>query len=483
MFCKKCGASISDTGKFCPKCGTPVSLNARTPQRDVEARINQISQTSTNPYGKSDINTTTSTSFTMKKNICRKCGASISDTGKFCPKCGTPVSLNAGTPQWDVEARINQIPQTPVDVSPTRDSYGKREHGISVHTITSGSVATKKKNWKPVAIAIGSIVIAGAVATTMAVNAFATKPIPSLALGLNNLVKSEKNVKSFHMSASGYAEGSLNIDADVEINQKKEQFYLYGTLVEDGESAEFAVCIEGDAGGYSAIYDGDCYGDSIDSDLLHEMWENYEKTDIKDFNVQTYLEDLGLDDELNAYIDINKVDDVYQKFLKRLSKRSTQKDLENALQIETSKESGEHVYQVSPDGTSLINTSNILLDIFEEEAGTALRGNWLDEIRGELDNIDYEDLYELDNLGDFEWRTKRKMLTGLSYQFSLDGASMQADANFTYKRKKIKEIEANFTYSEGYDGININFLIDEINQVDDVKDKIPSDLLYEMNMD
>lgn len=127
------------------------------------------------------------------------------------------------------------------------------------------------------------------------------------------------------MSASGYAEGSLNIDADVEINQKKEQFYLYGTLEEDGESAEFAVCIEGDAGGYSAIYDGDCYGDSIDSDLLHEMWENYEETDIKDFNVQTYLEDLGLDDELNAYIDINKVDDVYQKFLKRLSKRSTQK--------------------------------------------------------------------------------------------------------------------------------------------------------------
>lgn len=483
MFCKKCGASISDTGKFCPKCGTPVSLNARTPQRDVEARINQISQTSTNPYGKSDINTTTSTSFTMKKNICRKCGASISDTGKFCPKCGTPVSLNAGTPQWDVEARINQIPQTPVDVSPTRDSYGKREHSISVHTITSGSVATKKKNWKPVAITIGSIVIAGAVATTMAVNAFAAKPIPSLALGLNNLVKSEKNVKSFHMSASGYAEGSLNIDADVEINQKKEQFYLYGTLVEDGESAEFAVCIEGDAGGYSAIYDGDCYGDSIDSDLLHEMWENYEKTDIKDFNVQTYLEDLGLDDELNAYIDINKVDDVYQKFLKRLSKHSTQKDLENALQIETSKESGEHVYQVSPDGTSLINTSNILLDIFEEEAGTALRGNWLNEIRGELDSIDYEDLRELNNLGDFEWRTKRKMLTGLSYQFSLDGASMQADANFTYKRKKIKEIEANFTYSEGYDGININFLIDEINQVDDVKDKISSDMLYEMNMD
>ena len=474
MFCKKCGASISDTGKFCPKCGTPVSLNAGTPQWDAEARINQIPQTSTNPYGKRDINTTTSTSFTMNKNICRKCGASISDTGKFCPKCGTPVSLNAGTPQRDVEARINQIPQTPVDVPPTRDPY---------HTITSDSVATKKKNWKPVAITIGSIVIAGAVATTMAVNAFAAKPIPSLALGLNNLVKSEKNVKSFHMSASGYAEGSLNIDADVEINQKKEQFYLYGTLEEDGESAEFAVCIEGDAGGYSAIYDGDCYGDSIDSDLLHEMWENYEETDIKDFNVQTYLEDLGLDDELNAYIDINKVDDVYQKFLKRLSKRSTQKDLENALQIETSKESGEHVYQVSPDGTSLINTSNILLDIFEEEAGTALRGNWLNEIRGELDSIDYEDLRELNNLGNFEWRTKRKMLTGLNYQFSLDGVSMQADANFTYSRKKIKEIQANFTYNDSYNEINLNFMIDEINHVDNVKDKISSDMLYEMNME
>ena len=153
------------------------------------------------------------------------------------------------------------------------------------------------------------------------------------------------------------------------------------------------------------------------------------------------------------------------------------------MQIETSKESGEHVYQVSPDGTSLINTSNILLDIFEEEAGTALRGNWLNEIRGELDSIDYEDLRELNNLGNFEWRTKRKMLTGLNYQFSLDGVSMQADANFTYSRKKIKEIQANFTYNDSYNEINLNLMIDEINHVDNVKDKISSDMLYEMNME
>ena len=428
MFCRKCRASISDTGKFCPKCGTPI-----------------ISQ--------QHVDTIARTSFTMKKNICERCGASISNTGKFCPKCGMPI-----TPQQHAEARREQIP---VDVPPIK----------------------KKKKWKPVAITIGSIVVAGAVATTMAVNALAAKPIPSLALGLHNLVKSRENIKSFHMSVSEYADGALNIDADFEINQKKEQFYLYGTLEEDGESAEFAICIEGDAGGYSAIYDGDCYGDSIDSELLHEMWEGYEKTDIKDFNIQTYLEDLGLDDELNDYIDINEVDNVYQKLLKRLSKRSTQKDLENALQIETSKESGEHVYQVSPDGTSFINASNILLDIFEEEAGTALRGDWLDEVRGELYNIDYEDLRDLDNLGAFEWRTKRKMLTGVNYQVSLYDVSMQAGVNFKYSGKTLKEIQANLTYNDDYEGVNIKFAIDEINHVDHVKDQISSDMLYEMNME
>lgn len=41
MFCGKCGASISDTGKFCPKCGTPVSLSARTPRQNIETRVNQ----------------------------------------------------------------------------------------------------------------------------------------------------------------------------------------------------------------------------------------------------------------------------------------------------------------------------------------------------------------------------------------------------------------------------------------------------------
>ena len=75
------------------------------------------------------------------------------------------------------------------------------------------------------------------------------------------------------------------------------------------------------------------------------------------------------------------------------------------------------------------------------------------------------------------------MLTRLNYQLSLDGVSMQADANFTYSRKKIKEIQANFTYNDSYNEINLNLMIDEINHVDNVKDKISSDMLYEMNME
>ena len=82
--------------------------------------------------------------------FCRKCGASISDTGKFCPKCGTPVSSSARTPQQNVETRRTQPTQVPFGAAPTGNPYVKNKNGVSVNTITSGAVAAKKKNWKKI---------------------------------------------------------------------------------------------------------------------------------------------------------------------------------------------------------------------------------------------------------------------------------------------------------------------------------------------
>lgn len=422
--------------------------------------------------------------------FCKQCGTPIAPNGKFCPKCGAPVAAPAQQSQNVQHSAVpnqqgyQQQGQQQGYQQPTPQGYQQQPYYNLVPDGSGyGMVKPKKSHWKPIVITGVAVVAAGAIATTAVVHSITTKPIPALALGLNNLAEAAKDMESFHVSGTVNVEGvHVSMDFDIETNQKDEQIYAYGTTEAAGESIEVAVCIEGDDGAYAASYDGDCYAEYIDSDILADFWDACEKTDMKDFSMQKYLEDYGLDSYLDDYIDVDEVDDAYQNILKRFSKRSTQKELEDALQIETSKESGEYVYTLSPTGENLLETSKILMNILDEEAGDAIKGSWFSDAQDELDALDSDDVSELDNMGDIEWRTKGAKLTGLGYSISVEGTDLYLDSSFSYSGKKLDEISIDFQMS-GYNSYDMNLTMDDFNNVSGVKDEIPSDMLSAMGMD
>lgn len=426
--------------------------------------------------------------------FCKQCGTPIAPNGKFCPKCGAPVAAPAQQSQNVQHSAVpnqqsyQQQGQQQGYQQPTPQGYQQQPYYNPVPDGSGyGMVKPKKSHWKPIVITGVAVVAAGAIATTAVVHSITTKPIPALALGLSDLTKASMDIESWHVSGTTTIEGeNANVDLDIEINRDDEQFYTYGTADVAGESAEIAICIEGDDGAYAISYDGDCYAEYIDSDILTAIWDfsedlrdALEKKDMKDFSLQKCLEDFGLDSYLDDYIDMDEVDDAYQNILKRFSKRSTQKKLEDALQIETSKESGEYVYTSSPTGENFLETNKILMDILDEEAGDAIKGSWLSDVRDALDEVDSDKMSGFDDTGVFEWRIKDAKLTGLSYSITVDGTDATLDSSFSYSGKKLDEISYDFRMG----GDNSNLTMDDFNNVSGVKDEIPSDMLSAMGMD
>ena len=399
--------------------------------------------------------------------FCKQCGTPIAPNGKFCPKCGAPVAAPAQQSQNVQHSAVpnqqsyQQQGQQQGYQQPTPQGYQQQPYYNPVPDGSGyGMVKTKKSHWKPIVITGVAVVAAGAIATTAVVHSITTKPLPALALGLNNLAEAAKDMESFHVSGTATIEGeNANVDLDIETSQKDEQIYAYGTTEAAGESIEVAVCIEGDDGAYAASYDGDCYAEYIDSDSLTDVWDFFE--DLRDAHEKNDMKDF--------------------------SKR-TQKELEDTLQIETSKESGEYVYTLSLTGENLLEISKIL----DEEVGDAIKGSWFSDAQDELDS---DDVSEFDNIGDIdiEWRTKGAKLTGLGYSISVEGTDLYLDSSFSYSGKKLDEISIDFQMSgyNSYDmnltkddfNYDMNLTMDDFNNVSGVKDEIPSDMLYEMGMD
>lgn len=207
--------------------------------------------------------------------FCKQCGTPIAPNGKFCPKCGAPVAAPAQQSQIQHSAVPNQQSyqqqgQQQGYQQPTPQGYQQQPYYNPVPDGSGyGMVTPKKSHWKPIVITGVAVVAAGAIATTAVVHSITTKPLPALALGLNNLTEAAKDMESFHVSGTATIEGeNANVDLDIETSQKDEQIYAYGTVEAAGESIEVAVCIEGDDGAYAASNGGDCYAEYIDSGIL-----------------------------------------------------------------------------------------------------------------------------------------------------------------------------------------------------------------------
>lgn len=395
--------------------------------------------------------------------FCKQCGTQIVQEERFCPNCGTAVE-QPGAPQ-----------QQNAPNSPPVSGDGAGNQDLNPYFTPA---APKKRHTKAIVAAV-AILAAAAIAVIVTVRVVTKRPLGALAAGAAHLSDELKEMESCHLELSLNEDGDVTGAFDFEVNADDQELYLYGTLETMGEEIQLALYADGNSGGYAVGNDGTViYADEISGVQLDAIWDAYDTKQVEDFSLSEYLEESGYEEEIAEYIDPDKIDAVYGNLVKRLSKRSTQKDLEQALAIETDRKSGERIYTVTIEADAIVDTVDLCLDIFEEEADDAIRGDWLDEARDALqDEIDDSEEY-----GQLEWRTHSGNLTELSFStfYEID---MEITVDCNYDGDDLDEVAFSMAYGDGWNDSQIEITLDHFNQVDDVKSMIPDTMMEQMGSD
>ncbi len=388
--------------------------------------------------------------------FCKQCGTQIAPEERFCPNCGTP-------------AEQPDVPQQNVPNPPPVSGDGTGNPDLNPYFTPA---APKKRHTKAIVAAV-AVLAAAAIAVTVTVRVVTKRPLSALAAGAAHLSDELKEMESCHLELSLNEDGDVTGAFDFEVNADDQELYLYGTLETMGEEIQLAMYAEGSSGGYAVGSDGTViYADEISGAQLDAIWDAYEMNQVEDFSLSEYLEESGYEEEIAEYIDPDQIDAVYENLVKRLSKRSTQKDLEQALAIETDRKSGERIYTVTIEADTIVDTADLCLDIFEEEADDAIRGDWLDEARDTLQ----DEVNDSEKYGELEWRTHSGNLTELSFSTSYE-MDMEITVDCDYDGDDLDEVTFSMAYDDGWNDSQIEITLDHFNQVDDVKSMIPHTMM------
>lgn len=364
--------------------------------------------------------------------ICEKCGAEMADNEKFCKNCGTPNSAFNDS-QVTVEGAVAGTP-------------GKKKLGV-------------------IAVAVAAVIVVVLVINGIS-GAVKSKPLPSLFGGMSTFIEDVKGMKNGHIEFS--VDGASG-EFDFELNTKKKEAMVYGKITNSyyGESYKMALYINKD-NGTMAVKDGsEVYTNPIDDEIIEEIWKATEEDKLKNIDVKGYIEDMGVESEVEDYINLDEINKAYKKVIKSLDSRADQKKLEEELDIEKSKKSGENVYTLELDGKNAAGALEVLAEIVEEDAEDAIVGKWFDNA---TDDIEYIERYG--NLAEIEWRTKKNKFTKI--EFSADEVRFNADME--YKMGKLRELELNINV----DGDIFKVSIEDIGKVKNVEKSIPDKLLEEI---
>ncbi len=396
--------------------------------------------------------------------LCKKCGTQIESTTTFCPKCG---AANAAAKEVSM---INGATYT-VEAVNNRKPFFKRYWG---------------------ALAAGAAVIAiGAGIGIYYYNTQKNRPIAAFALAAENLQDDSKCVNSGALTME--MDGLFDAGFEFEVNPDEQYMYMYGEMTivisdyyedEDMEiPMDMAMCVEGDEGyiavGYMGSYEVQDLSDYTDPE---EIWASYDK-EPEEMDWQELLEDADLDRELEEYIDVSQINDIVERMADSLASSKNRKRIEDALQLSVTKENGVRTYSAVLTGEGILDTADILVELFETAAGNAIEGDWLEDAKDELEDAREDDEVE-DELLKVSYSIKNDRFTNISL---LSGDDMEEEfeivIDYTYDGKSLKDME--FAMSGDMEGEAITFTMSltDLNNVTGVKDSIPDDILEQMDMD
>ncbi len=404
--------------------------------------------------------------------FCKNCGTQMADNAAFCPNCGTAsgTGVNLG-------AVSTENPAT-----------------MSTYTVESvaGQKSFLQKYWG--FFAAGAAVVAiGVGVGVFYFNNLQSGPVVSFMQAVDNLNNDSKDIQSGVMTIE--VDGLCDAQMQFSVDPKAQTMYMYGDVSMDtGDldmDMEMAICIEGSDAYMCAEYEGDYQvvdlGDYAD---LDEIWESYEK-EPEEIDWQETIEDADVDRYLEEYIDVDQINDIVKKFGESMRSGDNRERIEQAMQITVTEAGGVKTYTSVVTAQVIVDTAGVFVDLFEEAAGDAIEGDWLDDVRDTLEEAreeaEDEDFLE-EEMFDFSYGIKNDRFTNVT----LSSGDLLADevdsrvemvVDFLYDGKKLSGFEMAVDMDVDYEEISMVVSLTELNAVDDVKGAIPEEMLEEMNMD
>lgn len=294
--------------------------------------------------------------------FCKKCGLKQEANSKFCSACGTKMDVVDGTAATAVKPENVDSQVTPLveensvgqaapapQVNNAREQEAIRQVWSHEDSLNSGSESKKvKKNG-----ILGLAVVGVVVAIIIFIGIFVIKPMVSngvmtdILLSANNTLEAGNAKFTLTTREKTSSDGDVDLDEYtveglVDINYKKETLFVDAIEDEDRLVLYDGTLYTLDAKSNELWWDEDM------SSTVRMFFKNYDEykeylKDFADIDWEELFDELGVED----YVDVDKFEKAYNKFLKNLNDEKYIAKLCNDFTIEKSSKGKTYVFDIS----------------------------------------------------------------------------------------------------------------------------------------
>lgn len=349
--------------------------------------------------------------------ICKHCGSTVEDNMRFCPYCGT--AMTAPQPEAPVQNAISFAapqPETPAQEAisfaapqpeaPVREaiSFAAPQPESTHAPVIPGFPTPTKKQKKKHPVAITLSIIAGILVIAL-VAGWLTNWFGFYGPAAKIYKAAEKTLDSgsFTIEITNKSDGhSETYTCEVEIDVDRRDLTI--VIADENDIVTFAIY----EGYRLAYYDYGDYGSGYSkvdmSDEIDDFFDAMEET--KDFDLEDFLDEVGLLDRLEDYVDIDRFEKSAKSMYRNLNSSSW---LKKNAGYSKEKENGVTVYTFNPNLYDLaVATLEEFENCFEDEDDYDDLMDGLDDFRKYLKKMDVTVSVGVKNgkLSSFEYSTR-----------------------------------------------------------------------------
>lgn len=396
--------------------------------------------------------------------ICSKCGTKLADDVIFCSECGNKVSAEVNDEK--VKDVDNKCPSENSENVNNEDTKNTNKVEMNVPCVDSKSVKSNKIiGYVSIAVISAGVILGGTALVSNAVRS--SMPLASLMNSGIDIVDDVRNMKSAEFSFM-YDNNSIKYSGAIAIDDSEKEVWLCcdckdidGSLETYGfhileNNLVFAVK-ESSGSIRSFEHDLDEFGVNVD-----EIWGSARG---KKLDFKTLIEQTEFSDEIEDYVNVDKINGTLRKFYRKLKSKSVQNQIEEELSV---KKQRKNKYSAHFSGSELNTVFEIITDTLAETAEDSISEEVIDEMEYVLNSLSRE--LSSDKMV-VDWELQKNKLYDMKF-----GVSGYADGRLKLKygnSNKLKSLDLDVDY---YGYFDIKCSLDKVNAVKSIENEFPSDL-------